>query len=419
MSKILWVSNAVYVPSGYGVQSRLFCLRAVADGHEVINFAFYGHGGPAATWNNILVLPRSKHGYGEDMLIPHYEHHKPDHMVMLMDIWPYAPEVLDKLPLTAWVPIDHDPAPPQVIDRLKHVKHIWSMSRFGEAKLKEAGLTSTYVPHGVDTNVFKPVDGLRASARERMGIDEADFLAVMVAANKGWPSRKNIPEVLAAWATFIKQHPTARLYLHTDVGQDYGGLDVVACASFYGIPAHNLIFPNAYQLENGMHGDGAMNALYNAADVKLLPSAGEGFGIPVIEAQASGCPVIVTDATAQAELAGPGYKITVDPDDWIYTLQRSHQARVRPSRIVEALEWALEQRGNADLRTKAREFAMQYDADHVWTAYMKPALEAQKAAKDQLEAERASRTAARLEARSQAATKAEEVTREPQTLSAS
>jgi hypothetical protein len=126
--------------------------------------------------------------------------------------------------------------------------------------------------------------------------------------------------------------------------------------------------------------------------------------------------VIVTDATAQTELAGPGYKIKVDPDDWQYTLQRSLQVRVKPSRIVSALEWAHDQRGNADLRTKSREFALEYDADKVWREYMKPALEAQRESKSQLEAERAARKAARLEARSQ---KEQEAAREPQTLSAS
>jgi hypothetical protein len=139
-----------------------------------------------------------------------------------------------------------------------------------------------------------------------------------------------------------------------------------------------------------------MNMLYNAADVFLLPSAGEGFGIPAIEAQSSGCPVILADFSAQTELCGSGWLIDVDRfDDLDYTLQNSEQAHVRPSLIVDALEKAYAARGDQALRDKARDFAMKYDAGVVWRDYMLPALEMQTG----IAAERAERTAKRLELR--------------------
>jgi glycosyltransferase involved in cell wall biosynthesis len=49
-----------------------------------------------------------------------------------------------------------------------------------------------------------------------------------------------------------------------------------------------------------------LNALYSAAAVLLFPSRFEGFGWPVIEAQACGCPVICSNAGPLAEVAGDG-----------------------------------------------------------------------------------------------------------------
>lgn len=53
-------------------------------------------------------------------------------------------------------------------------------------------------------------------------------------------------------------------------------------------------------------------ALYNLADLFILPSFYEGFGIPVIEAMACGCPVIASDAGALPEIAG-GAALLIDP----------------------------------------------------------------------------------------------------------
>lgn len=51
--------------------------------------------------------------------------------------------------------------------------------------------------------------------------------------------------------------------------------------------------------------DRDLAALYRSAAVLVLPSRVEGFGLPVVEAMRSGTPVIVSDAAALREIAGP------------------------------------------------------------------------------------------------------------------
>lgn len=57
-----------------------------------------------------------------------------------------------------------------------------------------------------------------------------------------------------------------------------------------------------------------MPCLYNLADAYVYPSLYEGFGLPILEAMQSGCPVVASDATSIPEVAGNAATL-VDPLD--------------------------------------------------------------------------------------------------------
>jgi len=66
----------------------------------------------------------------------------------------------------------------------------------------------------------------------------------------------------------------------------------------------------------------ALQAAYSTAHAFIFPSLAEGFGWPIIEAQASGCLVLTTNAAPMNEIGGPSasyiplLRLTDDPDAW-------------------------------------------------------------------------------------------------------
>lgn len=371
---VLWSSNAPWTGSGYGTQTATFSLLMKEYGIEPIIFGFWGHRSAVMQWNGITVLPGSFDEFGNDILEAHWKHYKPDVTVALVDIWVIQNAVLDKVPVTAWAPVDHDPIPPAVADHLGHARWQWAMSRFGERQMRKVGIDPFYVPHGIDTGVFTPRD--RAKARQQWNTADDRFLAVMVAANKGYPSRKSLDKVLKAWSVFTRTHPNSTLYIHTEPRGVIQGVDLRAACDFYECDLETVRFPDEYRMMRGDYSPAMLANLYSAADVLLAPSEGEGFGIPVVEAQACGCPAVVTGATAQTELCFGGHVIEVDRLDGMkWSPMGSEYADPKPSQILAGLEWAYEQRGNKALREAAHAGAQEYDARHVFTRYMLPALE--------------------------------------------
>jgi glycosyltransferase involved in cell wall biosynthesis len=178
--------------------------------------------------------------------------------------------------------------------------------------------------------------------------------------------------MLAAFKVFADRHTDAHLYLHTEVTGAYGGLPLPLLMATLGIdPARVHIVPQD-NLMAARIPDRAMAMLYSAGDVLLSTSMGEGFGLAVLEAQACGTPVIVTDFTAQPELVGAGWTVAYQRY-WDFT-QGTFWATPNIEDIVAKLELAYAARGDAELRAKAVDFAQQYDADLVFETHWKPVL---------------------------------------------
>jgi glycosyltransferase involved in cell wall biosynthesis len=383
--KIAWLSNPPYTYSGYGVQSKYFIKRLQRDGHQVVAVVNRQlDDGPAMRIDGIYCFPGG-HGrwlnddfhWGWRGLLKAVEMLKPEISFSLFDVWSF-PANLGKLiedmgsiwtPIT---PIDHDPIPPSVLARLKDLKYPVAMSEFGQKKMKEAGCqTPAYIPHGVDTNLYRP-HPMNPNIKDMMG-GRNKFVIGIVAANRSTYDRKAWSENLKACAIFRKRHPEdTSVYAHTIAnGVDFG-LDLNMMGSQFGL---EFIVPDLWQMIEGFP-DFRMVELYNCFDVLLLASRGEGFGIPLIEAQACGVPVITTNFSTGPELVGPGW--LVEPQSKYYDEQYSYQVIPSVDDIVRSLEEAYQEWKGGKLserKAEARKFAMKYDIERIYNIYMIPFLE--------------------------------------------
>jgi len=343
-------------------------------GHEVAIQAFYGHEGSPINWNGIPVYGRGFHPYGQDIMAGHASSFGADVMISLMDAWVVETGLLQSTKWIPWFPIDHEPIPQRVAEPVSKAYKRIVFSHFGERMMDNAGLDYYYVPHGVDTKVFKPVD--RKEARTKVELPDDKFIVGMVAANKGYPPRKAFFENISAFALLREKHKDVVLYLHTHNGEkDPHSVNLVEYCKYQGLEiGKDVIFANQYGYMIG-YPDDTMNNLYNAFDVHMLVSAGEGFGIPILEAQAAGCPVIVGDWTSMSELCFSGWKVDRKDAHPTWTLMNSWQFTPHVEAIAAHLESAYRQKDNEAMRRNARAEALPYDADTVTKRYWKPVLE--------------------------------------------
>jgi glycosyltransferase involved in cell wall biosynthesis len=373
MSKpIIIVSNTPLAPTGYGQQTKQLAQRIKADGIPVGVAANYG----APTNMEVEGIQVFAEG-----LIKYANDSGPENIAMaasqggfgltLFDVWVAINEAYHHLPIVAWVPIDHDPVPPRVAEWCIKGgnKLIVAMSKHGEQALLKAGVPRdrlTYIPHAIDTKVWTH-EG--ATCRDVLRVPEDAHLTVITAMNKG--KRKSFPEMLKAWALFAQQHDDAYLYLHTDRWGHLDGINLIPVLKAVGAPEDRIRWVNSSQMRAGIPAE-TLAAIMRSANVLLLASRGEGFGIPVIEAQACGTPVIVTDWTAQPELVRDHGYVCEGQEEWD-EMQESWWKIPSVESILEGLtlNYIATQAGEIDRAALAAKM-YEYDADYVYTTKWQP-----------------------------------------------
>lgn len=305
--KIMWSSNSHWSMSGYGVFTRDLLFRLRDDGWKPNELAFWGLTGHKVNVDGIDTYPVMGDPYGSDALLNHSVDAKINVAFTMQDVWGIQLDALqglinNKIPWIPYIPIDTEPVPDAILQRLNFAHRIITFSKYGQRILEDQGYASKLIVEGIDCNIFKPLNKQK-ELRAKFGLPQDHYLFSMIAANKENPPRKGFQEALEAFKLFHDNHPNSGIFFHTQQTAP-GGFPIPEYAKYLGIEK-NTFYLNQYAATFKADSQTVVEEL-NAVDCVLHPSMTEGFGLGVVEGQACGKPVIIQDCTSMSELIVPG-----------------------------------------------------------------------------------------------------------------
>lgn len=323
---ILWISDSPDTPSGFGNVTRFVCGGLARRGYRVSILGWQAKA--PYDWDGCRVHPPGSDPLGGDALHYFLIRERPDAVVALGDVWwlPQfaAPHLRRQMELTdtPWVlyfPIDGDTAgeglPPSWVQLLREVDVPVAMSRYGQRIVGRHGISCEYIPHGVDLDVFSPPPD-REAAKAKIG---AQGRFVVLSDSRNQP-RKLLPRLLDVFAKFSARRSDALLHLHTDPDDEFtrSGIyayDVRADVRHLGLESQVRFTPGLRTVAGGGLSLRDLAAYYQASDVHLLASSGEGFGLPTLQAAAAGVVPMACAYSASRELV-EGHGEAIDVEDW-------------------------------------------------------------------------------------------------------
>ncbi len=156
------------------------------------------------------------------------------------------------------------------------------------------------LPLGADPRFTHVPDGACAFIRKRYGIGDTPYLLCL----SSMEPRKNLVRCLQAFARFTQRHPGQDLQLVLAGPPGWRNASIAEEIVRAHIPVRHIGFVD----------DADLPALYAGSSAFLYLSLAEGFGLPIVEAMASGAPVLASNAASIPEVAGKA-GILVDPTD--------------------------------------------------------------------------------------------------------
>lgn len=159
---------------------------------------------------------------------------------------------------------------------------------------------SSYVPHGVNPDIFKPLEKSFVAERKKKFFDGKDYNFVLFYNNRNI-TRKRTSNIILGYRAFCDNLPIEDakkvvLVLHTnavdDAGTDLRAVKDALCPNYDIVFSESKVTPEE------------LNVLYNIADVTVSATSNEGWGIGTTESILAGTPTIMPVTGGQQDQIG-------------------------------------------------------------------------------------------------------------------
>ena len=322
--KLLWCGDIAMTGFGRVTGALLPRLR---DKYDIAVLGSNYHGDPCEEQNLYRVYPASNRfqqgAFGEDRIREIVEREQPDIVCSLNDPWLISDQYRriedlhkqGKFKFVGYLTMDSYNWLGGIDPHINVWDSVITFTEFGAYEFLKAGINRpiTVIPHGLDAEVFYPMD--KKEARKELKLSEDIFICFNGQRNQ---PRKRIDITIAAFAQFAVGRPDAQLYLHMglkDQGWDAMGLFAREMRK-NGLDPNNRIIMTTNSPQPPNVSVEMLNTIYNVADVGINTTKGGGWELVNFEHAACRVAQVVPDHTSTKEIfEGHGELIRCDHVD--------------------------------------------------------------------------------------------------------
>lgn len=349
--KVLAYCDSPTCATGFGTVARNIFEALHRTGRysiDILGINYWGdpHDFPYRIWPTGVNQDRDP--YGRNKVASMLGQMEYDVLFLLQDsfILDFMPKVLPALKAQGkrfksicYYPIDGTPK----VDWIKNVTtadHVVAYSEFGanESKkvLPHCG-DIHIIPHGANLTDFRQLDKTHVDSFKKafFGNNSDKFIVTNLNRNQ---QRKDIPRTIAAFKEFRKEVPNSVLYLHMAAKDQ--GWDLNEVVKAYGFNTReDVLFPDRFGPNQGYPRE-LVNMIYNASDLVVSTTLGEGWGLSWVEAMATKTPVLMPANTVMKDLITEerGYLCDSGTNPTLYTVLPHDNEVIRP--LVDTMDMA-------------------------------------------------------------------------------
>jgi D-inositol-3-phosphate glycosyltransferase len=339
-------------------------MRRLADRHQ-IHYLGIGYSGEIVHDRGLTIYPTNPKGgdvFAAFQAKRMIEEIAPDLVFILHDIWCFEQyldrlaEYRDRLKIVAYIPLDGNIVNARDAAALQRADRVVVYTSFAQKQFEGAfdRLVAErggefpavdVIPHGVDLSRFYPFAPLkdagfasaaRAEAKRKVfpALEHAEDSFIVLNASRP-DKRKRVDLTIEGFARFAAGKPgNVRLCLHHAITTDEITAEIDARVARLGLKDRVILNP----FPGGVVDDDALNLLFNACDVGINTSMGEGWGLVSLEHGAAGAAQIVPDHSACAELWRGRGELIAPARSYVPEHSLLELSEVSPQGVAAALE---------------------------------------------------------------------------------